>query len=490
MRPGCCSTSEACDDTEACTTDACLSGPGGQCVNCPQSCPCPESAPLLDATFDGATINSEGFGIQDQQFDEVTWRLSSRRAVSEPSAAWIGHASCPTYYSGSLSADCQPSSAVQADGGSVRAELVSPSLSLPSSPGGHVATFWVWSDVEPLGDGGPGERDLLTVKVEDASTGVQWTMASSLWVGKHTEGGWRQMGVDLSPWTGATITLRLVFDTLDGHDNHHEGVYIDDLRVVARCKNGCCDVDADCVASTGSDPCTRMQCLELADGAGSACTPAPISPGHVCTACTSDDACADNNPCTEDRCDTDGVCVHDAFCCFESVIFTEGFEAGLFGWFVSDGQPNDGVTWLTSDAMATEGLGSVWFTDPSTGTYDTGAPVRAALDSPILMLDEPSNEQGDAQVAFWLMLSTEWDGQLYDNPAGLDRLSVEVFAAGDALEIWSSDEIGGSTEGAWQEVIIALPVDVSSSFQLRFVFDSLDGAANGFAGPRLDDLRV
>ncbi|MDP6947158.1 MAG: hypothetical protein QF464_23615, partial [Myxococcota bacterium] len=279
-RPGCCSTQEACDDEEPCTTDVCLDGPGGQCSNCPTACACPETPPLFEAHFDGEGLLDDGFGVDDQQQDSVSWRPSTRRAVSAPGAAWLGHSTCPTYYSGTLGIDCQPTSSQGTDAGAVRAILVGPAVTLPDSPGGYVASFWVWSDVEPLGAGGTTERDVLSLSIHDIITGEAWPIASTLWLGKDTHGAWRQMAVDLRPWSGSTISLRFLFDTLDGQDNHHEGVYVDDVVIQPRCASGCCEVDADCPPSTDGDACRTSRCISLADGAQGTCLPVPQTPGE------------------------------------------------------------------------------------------------------------------------------------------------------------------------------------------------------------------
>jgi len=491
-RPGCCSAPEVCDDDEICTSDSCLGGPGGQCASCPTNCACPDTAPLAEAHFDGQSLLEEGFGIDDQQSDTVSWRLSTRRAVSPPSAAWLGEIDCPTYYSGALGPDCQPTSAQGADGGAVRVKLVGPAVALPASPGGHVASFWLWSDVEPLGSGGAGERDVLTLSVHDVSSGAAWPIASSLWVGKNTRGQWRQMAVDLSPWMGTTISLRFLFDTLDSHDNHHEGVYLDDVVIQPRCGVAtCCDVDADCQQPAGADPCVSYRCLDLADGSQGACLHAPVSPGAPCTSCGTDSACADGNPCTDDLCSEDGICTHTAFCCVEIAALSTGFEAGLVGWYVLDDQPEDAVTWRTSETDAVEGIKAAWLGDPLTGTYASTGAVRATLRSPSIALPDGGDDVGEAAVRFALSLSTEWDGEPYDNLAGVDRLSLTVSAgAGPGQEVWSSDEIGGTTQGAWTEIEVSLAPWTGQSIQLAFTFDTVDEAANDHAGPRIDDVRV
>ena len=491
-RPGCCSASSDCDDDIACTTDQCLNGPGGQCSRCPVGCECPDTQPLQSVDFDGPNLINDGFGVNDQQYDDVSWRLSSRRAISPPTSAWLGHSDCPTYFNGALGLDCQPSAGGTLDSGPVTVELVGPAVSLPESPGGYVASFWLWSEVEGLGAAGADERDVLTVMVHDLLTDVTWPVTSSLSVGKSTAGAWQQMALDLSPWAGSTVSLRFLFDTLDGQDNHHEGVYLDDLRIAPRCLSGCCEVDADCPQSNDSDSCLSRHCVPLDGGSvGGTCLDAPSLPGSDCVLCLEDTACDDNNPCTEDTCSPEGVCENVTFCCLEVSTFTEGFEDGLAAWYISDDQPQDAVTWTVSEASASEGSWSAWLGDHSTGTYATGARVTATLQSTQVELTESSDDGGEAALRFALNLSTEWDGFEYDNPAGIDRLSLQLVAGGQELvEVWSSDEVDGSTGGEWLEVLLSLEPWAGQSVQLRFIFDSGDGDRNDYAGPRIDDLRV
>ena len=490
-RPGCCSTSATCDDVESCTQDSCLNGPGGRCVNCPTECSCPGALALHVATFNEASLIAEGYGVNDQHFDEVTWRLSTRRFISPPTAAWLGHSECPTYYTGQLGLDCQPSADDELNGGPVQAELVGPAIAIPTSPGGHVASFWLWSDVEALSSGGNDERDVLRVAVIDLIDGVSWPASSSLHVGKSTGGAWQQMALDLSPWQGTTISLRFFFDTLDGSDNHHEGVYIDDLRVEARCKTGCCEFDADCPSDETSDACTQRRCVTLADGAGGTCLEVPALPGELCQVCANDASCDDDDPCTEDTCNALGQCEHLSFCCLEVSAYETSFEAGLGGWYVSDAQPSDNVTWVTSELSASAGSWAAWLGDPLTGTYESGGPVSAALQTPQIQLPEPSTEAGEVNLGFALNLSTEWDGFDYDNPAGVDRLRLELVVSGqEIIELWSSDEVSGSTQGVWVDISISLEAWAGQSIKLRFVFDTGDEVRNDYAGPRIDDLRI
>ncbi|MCB9729896.1 MAG: hypothetical protein H6744_15665 [Deltaproteobacteria bacterium] len=487
--PGCCSSSDQCDDGLACTLDQC-SGPGGRCVHCAVECPCEGPVELYSAHFSEAEPQAAGFFVEDlDPNDHVSWRSSSRRYVSPPTSLRLGDATCPTYYNGALDPDCQPVDAAGADSSPVELTLYSPAIPLPPAPGGHAGLVWLWSEVEPLTTGGPGERDVLRVAV-DPGLGQFWPVTSSLAVGKSTGGEWRLLAFDMTPWSGNTVRLRFIFDTLDSADNHHEGVYLDDLSVVSRCEGGCCFSDSDCAGLPGADGCRVPRCVPLADGAGNVCALLPPDPGKPCTACDPEDACDDGNPCTSDSCDAALACRHDAFCCFEQVVLSASFEEGLSGWFVDDDQPADPVSWRTTTALAVVGGTSAWFGDPATGTYATGGRVRGSLTSSSVILPEAPTTGGELGVSFWLRLGTEWDGQLYDNPAGLDRLSLEIIGAGHITEVWSSDEVGGSTEGLWVPVSVPLLEYAGRPVQLRFTFDSVDDTSNDHEGAFIDGLEL
>lgn len=488
-RPGCCVTAEQCDDGDACTTDLC-SGAGGQCVHCASSCECPETHEVYANGFGASGPQAAGFFIEDlNPTDRVSWRPSTRRFVSPPTSLYLGDSECPTYYNGVLNADCQPSHPGGADGGSVELTLYSPPIPLPLTPGGHAALIWVWSEVEPLATGGPSERDVLRVSV-DPGLGIAWPATSTLAVGKSTGGSWRLLAFNLAAYSGTTVRLRFAFDTLDSSDNHHEGVYLDDLSVVSRCHGGCCSSDADCAGLSGADGCRIPRCVDLSDGAGKVCALMPEEPGVPCTACDPEDACDDANPCTADACDAAGACRHDAFCCFEQVVLSASFESGLGGWFVDDGQPADSVGWRSTSALAVVGGSAAWFGDPATGTYAGAGRVSGSLTSATVMMPPAGVAGSTLAVSFWLRLGTEWDGQLYDNPAGLDRLTLEVVEAGKSVAIWSSDEVEGSTGGLWVPVAVSMQPYAARAVQLRFAFDSVDETANDHEGAFIDGLEL
>jgi len=432
----------------------------------------------------------DGFQIvDDQQQDGITWRQSTRRWAEPPTSAYMGHATCHTYYSGVLSDDCQPISVLGVDSSRVRAALLTPFIEIPDSPAGYAALFWLWADVEPLQSGGEGEPDVLTVSAVEPS-GKAWSKVKSTEIGKSTDGQWALMGLDLSPWAGTSVQLEFLFDTLDGQDNHHEGVYLDELKIVSRCQGGCCSTDADCCGLPTDSPCDEARCVQLNDGSGGVCASIYREPGTLCEVCDESVECDDGDSCTEDLCHTNGLCKHLSFCCAESHPFSEGFESGLGEFFIQDEELGDGVHWKMNPFDHIEGFLSAWIASASSHTYDTGQAVATSMTSASFVLPAFSEAESELTLSFWLKLSTEWDGQIYDNPAGIDRFKVEVVAAATVYEVWSSDEVSGSTQGLWMPVEIDLSTWSEKYIHVRFAFDSIDEVNNAFVGPVIDDVKI
>ena len=289
---------------------------------------------------------------------------------------------------------------------------------------------------------------------------------------------------------GNWAPLHFHFDTLQNLDNLHEGVYIDDIQVVPRCVGGCCTSDVECQGLPLEDGCSQAKCIELDGGAGNVCAAVPTKPGELCQPCSDDAECSDGNPCTADTCSEAGTCEYAVFCCFEENAFATSFEEPLTDFYVGDSNPNDGVGWKLTGQSAALGFSSAWIADEATSTYDTGETVDVSLTTPTFNLPANSEVAGTLGLAFWLNLSTEWDGQQYSNPAGIDRLSVSVVQGPVSTEVWSSDAIGGSTGGIWQPIEVELGQWAEAPIQIRFSFKSGDAVNNAFVGPIIDAIKV
>ena len=185
-----------------------------------------------------------------------------------------------------------------------------------------------------------------------------------------------------------------------------------------------------------------------------------------------------------------GVCDIQVFCCYATTLFETGFEEGLAGWSLSDTNIDDNVFWQTTEKAASEGQSSAWFGDSETSTYEAETAVKGSMVSPFIDLPTDFADGGELTLNFDVLLDTEWDGLFYLNPIGLDRLSVELLGIGAPKEIWSSDELSGTTEEAWVAQSIDLTPWAGKTVQLRITFDSGDANANDHGGPMLDNLSV
>jgi len=150
----------------------------------------------------------------------------------------------------------------------------------------------------------------IRVLVNDAVAGVVCQAASE----------WTFAEVDLSPWAGATATLRLQYVVGNAGNPYHQA-YVDDLTLSFQC----CQQDWDC---------------------------------------------QDTDPCTKDKCSPDGTCVYKEIpgCCTPALL-QEDFELGTaWQWLLSqDGQK----WWQVSTEDAHTGSHAFIATDVQNGALAT-----------------------------------------------------------------------------------------------------------------------
>ena len=160
------------------------------------------------------------------------------------------------------------------------------------------------------------------------------------------------------------------------------------------------------------------------------------------------------------------------------------FNVSLGGFEVETlGEPS--ATWSIQTARAAQGQASLYFGNPDARSYgvdSAGGSGRAwgrARSAPLTV------PMGGAELRFALWLDTE-------QTAGFDYL--RVLAAdedeGSEVEVWHSDAIGGTTDGAWRSVVVDLAPVADSRVRLVLEFDTLDDVINDFEGAYVDVLRV
>jgi fibronectin type 3 domain-containing protein len=146
---------------------------------------------------------------------------------------------------------------------------------------------------------------------------------------------------------------------------------------------------------------------------------------------------------------------------------------------------------------------ALWFGNPATGTYGLQSGVMSTLSrwaSGVLGTKSSGGVSGTAtsptinvvpgaavELSFWYWREVE----LYDGR--FDRTSVRVrFESGTWTTVWERDSSTPS-EKEWTtpDGPISLPVPGGASWmQVQFVFNSVDGANNGYRGWFIDDVSV
>lgn len=164
---------------------------------------------------------------------------------------------------------------------------------------------------------------------------------------------------------------------------------------------------------------------------------------------------------------------------YTSVALLNDFESGTSGMTL-ERLTETPATWGVTSRRAASGTSSLYFGHPTEATYDVGA--RAAGRATTAPLTAP--EGVELTLTFELWLDTE------QTPA-FDFLRVLVDRGTDAepLELWHSDELGGTTFGEFLPVQVPLGV-MSAGARVVFEFDSVDEIINGFEGAYIDSVRV
>jgi hypothetical protein len=259
---------------------------------------------------------------------------------------------------------------------------------------------------------------------------------------------------------------------------------------------GCCETTLDC---NDDDPCTEDRCRADAGGAlrcghaplccasnaecddGDACTAGTCVSGecrYTSTCCRSDLDCDDGLACTNDGCEL-GTCRHDfsyaAGCCIPDVV-TERFDQGLpQGWLLSAATNNIG--WLiqaTPDARS--GTSVLYYGHPTLGFYESGGRNTGTATTRAVRLPDGV----DLTLSFMLYLDVE-------PSTTRDLFRIDAVVGANTVTLLDKSSVARAT---WKEVQLDLSWAAGQNLQLRFVFDTVDGAQNTSRGILVDDLRL
>ena len=201
-----------CADSDPCTEELCVQGfceyatlPLAQCC---------KDTPLSFHAFDPESF--ESFDVYGST-DGAHWSLSALRAVSPPTSAHFG----------------DPISGRMTSNDRVVGALYLPQVSLPqtSSP---TLSFWLYADIESS-----PHRDSLRIFADVMAPG-DVSVATLRLMGKEAipseaYEGFVRMTLPMDELAGHRVRLRIKFDSIVPPNSAREGVFIDDLEIVAHC---------------------------------------------------------------------------------------------------------------------------------------------------------------------------------------------------------------------------------------------------------------
>ncbi len=152
---------------------------------------------------------------------------------------------------------------------------------------------------------------------------------------------------------------------------------------------------------------------------------------------------------------------------------TYKFDDGTLQGWTADG------FWHVSDNRYSSSPNSVWYADPVTSTYDTGAANSGALTSPLIYLgDSPS-----LCFDYFLSNQCQTDGAVCIS----DNLSVEVST--DSGVTWTQLENLPEAH-AFTSHTIDLSAYAYTVVRIRFFFDTFDDVDNAFEGAYVDNVVI
>ncbi|MGM0574379.1 MAG: hypothetical protein ACQEXJ_01415 [Myxococcota bacterium] len=240
--PLCCDEASGCDDGDPCTTDACVDGycdfapldcsdgfdctadscVAGECLHEPYG-PLPTGT-VVSTGFEEATA-LDAWTVESDNAD-VTWQLDVSEAHTGERSLYCGSIPDYTYDHGATVA------------------RVTRTLDVPI--GSATLSLHVMADLVEANC----SYDVVRLRVDGQT--LQPEICDS-------EPEWAPRSWDLTPWAGDIVELEILFETGDGVLNGGQGVWVDDLEVVADNPSGCCLADDDCPPHP-SDDCAVATC--------------------------------------------------------------------------------------------------------------------------------------------------------------------------------------------------------------------------------------
>jgi hypothetical protein len=227
-----------CDDNNLCTADTCA---GGVCGNTPLS----SDVVIFEQDFDDGTAPGWLFTTGTTQnsvgSEDIYWSVNDFRANSADYSLYGGNPEDQTY-----------------DHGNGTALAYSPPMRLPSDSAIEL-TFALFADFKEQ----VITYDRLQVLVLPA--GAQEPTSLTPWIYQSVggeNGEFVEQTYVLDEYAGQEVRVVFAFITPDSFANDAEGVYIDDVAVVAAPRDGCCFYDSHCDDANlcSADNCDDFEC--------------------------------------------------------------------------------------------------------------------------------------------------------------------------------------------------------------------------------------
>ncbi len=202
--------------------------------------------------------------------------------------------------------------------------------------------------------------------------------------------------------------------------------------------------------------------------------------------CAPSDTCEDGDPCTENRC-LDGACVAlpipTGACCEAEVLFSEAFDDGAAA-AVTLSAPVGGAGWHVLDHRAASPPGSLYFGDPESMSYDTGARVSGTATLP--PLDLPADRESHLTMRLMALVEPN---------ATFDRVWIEADVldgetVSQTVELLRKASLPAEAKDSFALVDVSLTELAGQRIQIRIAFDSMDHLNNAFEGVWVDDIAV
>jgi len=156
----------------------------------------------------------------------------------------------------------------------------------------------------------------------------------------------------------------------------------------------------------------------------------------------------------------------------------EDFEGGLGSW-------TSGGLWhlTTNSSCATPGYSSatnaVYYGQDAGCTYNTGGVTTGSLTSPMI-----TGINATSTLTFdYYRVVESFNGDF-------DRTQVNILSGGGSTNVFSLNATNASTAAWVSSGAIDLSAFAGQSIQVEFVFNTVDGTANGFTGWLIDDVVV